>query len=99
MFTKQDLTRDAFMLNGSFADEGYDWWWHSFTAVNDETGEEKTFFIEFFTCNPELGGSEPVLGQDEYNLLTESTLPMSWSKPAGGEKMPDSCTASSDGEK
>lgn len=69
MFTKQDLTRDAFMLNGSFADEGYDWWWHSFTAVNDETGEEKTFFIEFFTCNPELGGSEPVLGQDEYNLL------------------------------
>ncbi|MBP5384444.1 MAG: hypothetical protein J6Y57_05665 [Lachnospiraceae bacterium] len=70
MFAKQDKKRDGFMLNGSFADEGYDWWWHSFTAVNDATGEEKPFFIEYFTCNPELGGKDPVLGQDAYNLLT-----------------------------
>ncbi len=51
------------MLNGIFADEGYDWWWHSFTGINDKTGEEKAFFIEYFTCNPELGGKEPVYGQ------------------------------------
>ncbi|MBO4902864.1 MAG: hypothetical protein J5518_08740 [Lachnospiraceae bacterium] len=70
MFATQDQKRNAFMLTGSFADEGYDWWWHSFTAVNDQTGEERSFFIEFFTCNPERGGHDPVLGQDAYNLLT-----------------------------
>lgn len=63
MFSRQDKHRDEFMLNGSFAKKGYDWWWHSFTAVNAETGEEKPFFVEFFTINPALGGKEPVLGQ------------------------------------
>ena len=58
-----DIARDEFMLNGSFAKKGYDWWWHSFTAINEETGEEKPFFIEFFTCNPALGGDKPILGQ------------------------------------
>lgn len=68
-FSKQDKSRNAFMLNGSFADEGYDWWWHSFTGENAQTGEEKSFFIEFFTINPELGGKEPVFGQAERNRL------------------------------
>ena len=51
------------MLDGSFAANGYDWWWHSFTGVSDVTGKEKQFFIEFFTCNPALGEDRPVLGQ------------------------------------
>ena len=55
------------MLTGPFARKGYDWWWHSFTARHAVTGEEKPFFIEFFLCNPALGGSEPVLGQLEEN--------------------------------
>jgi tocopherol cyclase len=63
MFNIHDRKRDAFMLTGPFARKGYDWWWHDFTAVDEETGEEKTFFIEFFTCNPALGGKEPVFGQ------------------------------------
>jgi len=62
-FDIQDRSRNAFMLNGSFASEGYDWWWHSFTAVSDLTGKEKQFFIEFFTCNPALGGDKPIFGQ------------------------------------
>ncbi len=69
MFSKQDKSRDAFMLDGVLAGEGYDWWWHSFTGVNDETGEEKTFFVEFFAINPKYGKSVPVLGQAENNLL------------------------------
>ncbi|MCF0174721.1 MAG: hypothetical protein HUJ95_05200, partial [Bacteroidales bacterium] len=60
---KQDPRRNAFMLDGSFAGQGYDWWWHSFTGVNKATGEEKAFFIEFFLCNPALGGAKPVFGQ------------------------------------
>ena len=63
MFQKQDASRNAYMLTGPFARKGYDWWWHSFTAKDAETGEEKPFFIEFFLCNPALGGNEPVLGQ------------------------------------
>ncbi len=58
-----DLSRDAFMLTGPLAECGYDWWWHSFTGHDAETGVEKSFFVEFFTCNPALGGDEPVLGQ------------------------------------
>ena len=66
-FNKQDDFRDAFMLKGALAKEGYDWWWHSFTGQNEETGEEKSFYIEFFTINPELGGEEPIYGQLEEN--------------------------------
>jgi len=68
---KSDLKRNYPMLRGRFAKKGYDWWWHNFTAVNESTGEEKAFFIEYFTCNPALanenGGQEPILGQLKEN--------------------------------
>ena len=51
------------MLHGPLAHRGYDWWWHSFTAQDDETGEDKPFFIEFFVCNPAIAEDEPILGQ------------------------------------
>lgn len=60
---KSDITRDYFMLKGPLAKKGYDWWWHSFTAENAQTGEEQPFFIEFFVCNPALGGDKPIFGQ------------------------------------
>ena len=41
------------MLKGPLAQKGYDWWWHSLTAYNKETGEARPFFIEYFTCNPD----------------------------------------------
>ena len=63
MFNHHDINRDACMLHGPLAHHGYDWWWHSFTAQDAVTGEDKPFFIEFFVCNPALGGDEPVLGQ------------------------------------
>ena len=67
MFTDSDLNRNACMLTGKFGRQGYDWWWHSFTGVNEKTGEEKSFFIEFFLCNPALAQKDPVLGQLEKN--------------------------------
>ena len=63
MFNKHDTTRNAFMLTGPLAKKGYDWWWHSFTAQDEETGEDKPFFIEFFICNPALAEDKPVFGQ------------------------------------
>ena len=67
-FSASDLSRDEFMLKGRFANNGYDWWWHSFTGHDKETGEEKSFFVEYFTVNPALAEDEPVLGQDPDNL-------------------------------
>ena len=49
------------MLRGPLAKKGYDWWWHSLTAENAETGEPKAFYIEFFTCNPACAEDEPVI--------------------------------------
>ena len=55
------------MLKGPLAQKGYDWWWHSLTAYNKETGEARPFFIEYFTCNPDLAEEKPVLGQLQKN--------------------------------
>ncbi len=59
-FNKPDEYRDGWMLKGPLAKCGYDWWWHSFTGYSEKTGEEKSFYIEFFTVNPGLGGKEPL---------------------------------------
>ena len=67
MFNKHDIKRNEFMLKGKFAKKGYDWWWHSFTAFNEKTKEPKPFYVEFFVCNPELGGDVPILGQLKEN--------------------------------
>ncbi|MBO7702976.1 MAG: hypothetical protein J6S26_00915 [Solobacterium sp.] len=63
MFNTSDISRDACQLIKRQAEQGYDWWWHSFTGVDETTGEEKAFFIEFFLCNPALGEEAPVFGQ------------------------------------
>nr|MCR5698015.1 hypothetical protein [Treponemataceae bacterium] len=63
MFNTKDANRNECMLRGNFRKQGYDWWWHSFTGINEKTGEEKPFFIEFFLCNPALAKDEPVFGQ------------------------------------
>lgn len=67
-FNTSDISRDSFMLKGTLAKEGYDWWWHSFTGISEKTGKEKAFFIEFFTINPAQGGDAPVFGQLRENI-------------------------------
>ena len=68
MFNVHDISRDACMLHGPLRHLGYDWWWHSFTGKDEQTEEEKPFFIEFFVCNPALGGDEPIFGQLPENI-------------------------------
>ncbi|MBQ8062941.1 MAG: hypothetical protein IJ230_03285 [Clostridia bacterium] len=62
-FNKYSEKKNRWMLTGEFARQGYDWWWHSLTAIDEETGAEKPFFFEYFTCSPKRGGKEPVFGQ------------------------------------
>ena len=66
---KSDVYRNKFMLKGSLAKKGYDWWWHSFTAKHEKTSEERAFFIEYFFINPEISPNKVVLGQDKRNSL------------------------------
>lgn len=60
---KKDLSRNYYMLTGPLAKKGYDWWWHNFTGYHKVTGESRAFFIEYFICNPALGGEKAILGQ------------------------------------
>ncbi len=64
-FNASDLNKNAYMLTGRFKRHGYDWWWHSFTAIEDETGEEIPFFIEFFLINPANKDKPVILGQSK----------------------------------
>lgn len=67
MFNKHDISRDECQLYGKQAKLGYDWWWHSFTGTNIKTKERKSFFIEFYLCNPSSGKEYPILGQLDEN--------------------------------
>lgn len=75
MANKSDVRRDAWMLKGPLASKGYDWWWHSFTAINEKTGEEKPFYIEFFTCNPACAADLPVIVWNNKELKEKGTKP------------------------
>ena len=63
---KSDLDRNAYMPGGSYARRGYLRWWHSFVGTQEETGESRTFFVEYFIINPGLGSDQPILGQHPY---------------------------------
>lgn len=63
MFNKHDIKRNELMLEGKFKKCGYDWWWHSFTAIDSVTKEEKPFYIEFFVCNNKYINDLPKFGQ------------------------------------
>jgi len=67
MFNVSDISRDQCQLYGKQANLGYDWWWHSFTAYEEGSDTPRPFFIEFFLCNPALGGEEPIFGQSKEN--------------------------------
>lgn len=64
--TQKYRRRNAYMLTGRLKQNAYDWWWHSFVGVNEKTGEEKPFFIEYYFVNPSLGGKDPIFGQKIY---------------------------------
>jgi tocopherol cyclase len=39
------MRKNAYKLQGKLSRKGYDWWWHSFTGKDAETGELKPFLL------------------------------------------------------
>ncbi len=78
MFNQHDLSRNEWMLTGSFRHRGYDWWWHSFTAVNQRTGEARPFFIEFFSVILLLAGMRLCLANFPRISKTVFVPPILW---------------------
>ncbi len=61
------MYKNGYKLKGLLARKGYDWWWHSFTGMDADTGELKPFFIEYFVINPGLWKGEIVFGQKKVS--------------------------------
>lgn len=61
------MNKNAYKLTGKRKKNGYDWWWHSFTAKNEKTGDLKPFFIEYYVINPHLWDCKIILGQKKDN--------------------------------
>lgn len=70
-----DITRNQYMLTGPLAKLGYDWWWHSLTAENETTGERKSFYVEYFVCNPACAHDEPVIVWNRSDLREKGVRP------------------------
>lgn len=68
MFNRHDISRNAFSLQGKLAGNGYQRWWHSFTASNVQTGRRKSFFVEFYICNPQAGRPKAVFARQKGDL-------------------------------
>lgn len=64
-----DISRNKYMLKGSLAKKGYDWWWHNFTARNLETNEEKAFYVEYYITNPSISPDKVLLGQTSEEAI------------------------------
>ena len=72
---KSDKTRNAYMLKGRLSRQGYDWWWHSFTGYHSESGEPKTFYVEFFLCNPAYAKDNPIIVWNNKELKEKGVRP------------------------
>lgn len=62
MATIKTSRNNRYMLKGSLRKNGFDRWRLVFSGFSTTTGEERTFFIEFYIINPSLSPKECVLG-------------------------------------
>ncbi len=69
-----DVYRDAFMLKGPLASEGFDIWRHVFRAKSVHTGEIRTFFIDFYAVNPKPVEKRPIFGKPSHLLVSAGVL-------------------------
>lgn len=51
----------------------YKYWWHYFLAVNENTREERPFFIQYYVVNPEGSTFEPKFSEPSYAMVRAGT--------------------------
>ncbi|MGN0728908.1 hypothetical protein [Treponema sp.] len=72
MAVKKIRRNEKLQLKGSLKKNGFDRWRLVTNAVSSVSGEEKTFFIEFYAVNPALSPKECVLGfKNRFNKSAE----------------------------
>ncbi len=59
------MSKNGYRLLRSSSKRGYDWWWHSFVAEKEDTGELQPFFIEYYVINPGLWNGKIIWGQQK----------------------------------
>ncbi len=72
-FNKIDRSR-RYKLAGLLKKNGFDRWRISASAISSITGEEHSFFIEFYVVNPALSPEKPVLGFKSRLPKTDTDL-------------------------
>ena len=63
--------KNAFLLNSGKL--GYEWWWHSLVAINENTNEIKPFFIEYYVLNPTISKIIQLEPLPSYFMLKAGT--------------------------
>ena len=56
--TGENRKKDRMMLKGNLKKNGFELWRHSFSAYSKRSGDQKTFFIEFYLVNPAVSPKE-----------------------------------------
>jgi len=63
-----DTGRNAYLMRGQSAKNGYMRWWHSFRGCIPGTDRFRTFFVEYFLLNPGLTNNKIVLEGKEASF-------------------------------
>ena len=74
MASKKINSSERYMLKGSLKKNGFDRWRIVTTGFSTVTGEERTFFIEFFAVNPLISPNECILGFKSRMPKSEADL-------------------------
>lgn len=72
--SRENRRKNLYMLRGLGRKNSYDWWWHSFTGYNKISGEQKSFFIEYFVINPAVSPRTVQFG-NAFSAVKKSQKP------------------------
>lgn len=76
---------DQYVLKGKLRHEGFERWRYVFSAVNNETNQEKKFFVELYMLNPGISPKMVIIGQKSRLALSESDLQYALAGTAAAE--------------
>ncbi|MBO4320314.1 MAG: hypothetical protein J5857_07575, partial [Treponema sp.] len=87
MVAQKNTSTERYMLKGSLRKNGFDRWRLVTTGRDNESGEERVFFIEFYVVNPLLSPEECVLGFKSRVNNSEEDLHAALAGTASAKKL------------